>query len=399
MRVLYLTHRLPYAPNRGDRVRAYNIVRLLSEAHEVHLVSLVHDDEEVAHLGDVRNIAAAVHVARVHRLTNRLLAVLALPGSRPLTHLLLHSSAMSSVLRRLVLDAPPDVVIAYCSGMARYACAPPLARFPCVFDMVDVDSEKWAELSTTSRWPKRWLYRREAGLLRKFERYAMNHAYATTVVSERERVVLDGVMPHCRISVVQNGVDLSSLTPQQPPTNEPRVIFCGVFDYEPNVAGAVWVAREVWPLVKQVEPRAELTLLGMNPTRAVRALEDDSSIRVTGTVPDVRTYLWQSAVSIAPLWLSRGVQNKVLEAIAAGLPCVVTPPVFEGLPHAVRQACISAPDAQSFADGILRLLRKSPEDRRAIATGADLSELSWRTQLQPFMDLIVSAKLAGPRKP
>ena len=201
--------------------------------------------------------------------------------------------------------------------------------------MVDVDSEKWRALGHTTRGPRGWVYRREADRLSRFEREAASQAYATTVVNERERRSLLALAPDADVRVVPNGIDTAAFRAEGPPSLEPRVVFAGVFNYEPNATAAVWLAERVWPLVKRRQPDARLTLVGANPSPAVtRLASSDASIEVTGTVPRVQPYLWRSAVATAPLATARGIQNKVLEAIAAGMPVVVTPVVQEGLPSA-----------------------------------------------------------------
>ena len=310
LRILFLTHRLPYAPNRGDRIRVYHLLRVLARNHDVDLVSLVHDHDEATHVDDLRDHVASVSGVRVSRTRNLIAALSALPTARPLTHVLLDGTAMGATLHEHAASAEPDVVVAYCSGMARYAMEPPLAKIPFIFDMVDVDSEKWAALARTTSAPRRWIYAREAVRLRAFERTAVRAARATTVASERELALLDRVTPDHGAFVVSNGIDTTAFAPREAPASEPRVIFCGVFNYEPNETGARWIASEVWPLVRQAQPRAELLLVGMNPTRAVLALGADRSIQVTGAVPDVQPYLWRSAVAAAPLAIARGVQNK-----------------------------------------------------------------------------------------
>src|SRR6185295_6727113 len=152
---------------------------------------------------------------------------------------------------------------------------------------------------------------------------------------------LAAIAPGADVRVVPNGVDVEHLAPKAPPSNERRVIFPAVFNYQPNAEGAVWLAREVWPLVTELLPDARLTLAGASPTARVRALAaNDATVEVTGAVPDMRPYLWRSAAAVAPLFLARGVQNKVLEAAAAGLPSVVTPAVRNGLPPEVSGACL-----------------------------------------------------------
>ena len=255
--------------------------------------------------------------------------------------------------------------------------------------MVDVDSEKWAQLGDSHTGPLRWIYRREARTLRQFERRLMRRAAATTVVSDRERVVAEKALGAPPISV-PNGVDLQYWAPPSDQKKLPEVVFCGVFNYEPNERGAVWLATEVWPLVKQAEPSARLKLVGMHPSARVRNLASPGSIEVTGAVDDVRPHVWRASVSVAPLWLARGTQNKVLEALAAGLPCVVTPPVLEGLPKNVWEACLCRGDARGFADAVVGLLRGPRLVSPAVPRG--IEELAWHTQLAPFLTLLEQAR-------
>ena len=395
MRVLFLTHRLPYAPNRGDRIRAYYILKALRSHASASLVSLVHDDDEGARVGELKGLVDAVFVARVPGVRRYLAAGSTLPTSRPLTHALLASSGVRPAIAQALRAGKPDVVLAYCSGIARYALDPPLGSLPLVVDMVDVDSRKWAALAERAAAPMSWVYRRETRTLSSFERRLTAHAAGTTVVTEREREALAAIAPGARIIVAPNGVNVADFAPVRPPAASTDVVFCGVMNYAPNVEGAVWLARDVWPLVRARVPSARLRLVGASPAPRVVALSGLPGVEVTGTVPDVRPYLWEASASAAPLHTARGIQNKVLEAIAAGLPVVVTPVVAEGLPGDVLQAYRVAADAQSFADRLIELLEQSPDARRAIAASANLAALGWDRSLQPLIDLLVEA--AGKR--
>jgi sugar transferase (PEP-CTERM/EpsH1 system associated) len=389
MRVLFLTHRLPYAPNRGDRLRAFHIVRTLAPRVDLEIVSLAHDQVELGQVGRLEALGARVTAVRVPRLQTYMKALGHLAGARPLTHVLLDAPGMTNTLDRVVRERPPDIVLAYCSGMARFAVQPPLAGVPLVVDLVDVDSQKWAALSQSSRWPMRWIYQREARHLAEFERTLTGVAATTIVVNERERDTLYAVAPGAKVAVVPNGVDVRPLIPQGPPAEQPRVIFCGVMNYAPNVDGALWFCQHVWPAVRRGRPDAELTVVGSDPAPAIRRLHSpQNGITITGTVEDVRQYLWQSAVAIAPLQTARGIQNKVLEAVGAGLPVVVSAQVFDGLPAAVRPACYVAASADLFAEETLRLLALSSAERRRLAASADLAELTWESQLRPLHNLL-----------
>jgi glycosyltransferase involved in cell wall biosynthesis len=231
----------------------------------------------------------------------------------------------------------------------------------------------------------RFVYRREARCLARFEEEAARRASAVLVVNERERQSLAARVPGTRVMTIGNGIDISSFWPVGPPADGARVVFCGVFNYRPNERGAVWFAREVWPRVKAARPDAVLTFVGAHPTPQVMKLaERDRSIEVTGSVPDVRPWLWRSAVAIAPLAEARGLQNKVLEALAAGLPTVTTRVVADGLPEAVFAGCRIADAADDFARSVLECLSMTADARRDMAMTADLSGLQWEDQLRPL---------------
>ena len=397
MNILFLTHRLPYAPNRGDRIRAFHLMREMSRTGSVSLFSFVHDDAEGRELGHVP-FATRVTGVRVPRARNLAVGAFALPTQRPLTHSLLDSPETRTVLAELVREATPDVVVGYCSGMARLAMEPPLSGFPFVFDMVDVDSTKWRELAGKASGPRRWVYRREARTLRAFEAGAASRASTTMVINEREREACQAIAPTAHVEVVPNGIDVDAFAPPGPPTDWPIVIFCGVMNYEPNVEGTRWFAERVWPHVRSARPEARFLVVGSNPSPTIRNLaERDASIEVVGAVPAVQPYLWRSAVSVAPLFVARGLQNKVLEALAAGLPVVATPEVMDGLPAAARKGCLSADSAETFGCAVLQALNMPADARRRLANEAELLELGWPSRLSAMPKILADAVRTKPR--
>jgi sugar transferase (PEP-CTERM/EpsH1 system associated) len=277
--------------------------------------------------------------------------------------------------------------------MARFALEPPLADIPLVLDLVDVDSQKWAALAATGSWPKRFIYGREARYLADFERTAAERAHTTLVVNERERRALCDLAPRANVRIASNGIDVQPLQPHASgAVDAPHVIFCGVMDYQPNVDAVTWFAVNVWPLVRARKPSARFVIVGSTPTAAVRRLAArENGIDVTGTVSDVGAYLRSASVAVAPLMTARGIQNKVIEALGAGLPTVVTSQVFEGLPREARGGCRVADSVEAFADQTLALLALTSAERRSLAAKADLARLGWECQLVPLHEALAAA--------
>lgn len=397
MKVLYLSHRLPYAPNRGDRIRSFHLLEGLRAAAAVHVVSLVHDDEEAGHTGDLIARGMKVSTARVSGPWRWVRAVAGLPGSTPVTHALLDSPDLGRVIEAAVAQERPDVVVALSSGMAKFALRPPLAAIPYVLDMVDVDSEKWRALASVAAPPKSWIYGREARVLSAFEAEATARAVTTLVVNQRECDALRALAPAADVRVLRLGIDVAGFAPAAPPPPSATVVFCGIMNYEPNEAGAVWLVREVWPRVVAQRPDARLQLVGSQPSAAVRALAGPG-IEVTGRVPHTRDYMWDAAVAAAPIHTARGLQNKVLEALAAGLPVVMTTAVRNGLPDALSPAIDVTDDAAGFANALLARLAMSPADRRARANSVDLVPFSWRDPHREFVDVVRAAADSARRR-
>lgn len=396
MTVLYLTHRLPFAPNRGDRIRAYYTIRELSKHADVALFSLVHEAEERERATNVDFVSAQRTVA-VTPVRNWIQGAARLASSTPLTHSLLDAGGLQQSLADFVASVRPDAVLAYCSGMARLCLSGSLEKLPFVLDMVDVDSQKWADLATRSGVLKRYVYAREARTLMAFERRATMAARRTFVVNEREQETLRGIAPGAPVDVAGNGIDVESFAR---PANEISagniVVFCGVLDYQPNADGVIWFLTNVWDKVRARVADAEFEIVGSGRTGPIEAAaQGRPGVRIVGRVPEVQPQLWRAAGAVAPLLVARGIQNKVLEALAAGLPTVVTPPVWEGLPDSARPGCLQASDATQFAEAVVQVLRRTPPERLAWAGKATLSNLGWEHQLSGLIRALQSCGQIG----
>jgi polysaccharide biosynthesis protein PslH len=406
LKILLLTHRVPYPPDKGDRIRSYHLLRHLARRHKVSLAALSEEPVGEAAVGALSDLCERVAVVPQGR-SRWVRGALALLTGRPLTEGLFRDPRLRKILSEWTAKEPFDVVIGFCSSMAQYLVAPPLDKLPAVVDLVDVDSEKWREYARNTRGWRRWLYGLEARRLRRFEARLTDRCSAVTVVSEREAAAYRAFQPAGHVAAIRNGVDLEffsdrtaqgTLEPEplgaRPPEAEPSsCVFVGALDYLPNVEGIRWFCEDVWPGVRAAHPDATVTLVGRNPVRSVRRLGALPGVKVVGGVPDVRPYLQAARVAIAPLRIARGVQNKVLEAMALGRPVVVSPQAAEGLPRSVAAAATVAGTPRDWAEQIERMLQDPLLARRRGAAGraAVEADCRWDRCLEPWEGLLREA--------
>jgi sugar transferase (PEP-CTERM/EpsH1 system associated) len=328
-RILYLVHRLPYPPNKGDKVRSYHLLRHLAARHEVLLGTFVDDPEDETHLDTVRGWCREAHFARLNPRGARVASLAGLLRDEPLTLAYYRDAGLHAWVGEQRRRGGIDAVVVFSSSMAQYATG---FDVPVLVDFVDVDSAKWTDYAVSHRWPMSWLYRREGRQLLAYERQVAARATQSFFVTEKEVALFRTLAPECAtIRALGNGVDADYFSPDpgRPSpfaSDEIPLVFTGAMDYWPNVDAVCWFAVEVLPAVRRQFPAVRLHVVGRQPPAAVRSLEGPS-ITVTGTVPDVRPYLQHAVVVVAPLRLARGVQNKVLEAMAMARPVFHTNPL------------------------------------------------------------------------
>lgn len=367
MRILVLAHRLPYPPRTGDKVRAYHVLRHLARRHEVTLACLGDERERVAATA-LRELVPDLLVEEppIARRALRALVTLAAGGSATVGYF--HAPALHRRLARRVAERPVDVVYVSSSSMAPYARH--AGGAPVVMDFVDVDSDKWRQYATILPAARAWLFRLEARRLAAVEARAALAAARCLVTTRVEAALLARLAPEAEIAVVPNGVDLEYFHPVPAETaTEPVVVFTGAMDYLPNADAVVHFAERIFPRIRAAAPTARFVVVGKHPTRAVRRLAERPGVTVTGAVLDVRPYLRRAAVAVAPLRIARGVQNKVLEAMASGLPVVATTAAHRGLEAVPGRDLLVEDDPARFADAVVRLLR-APLARAVLGAAA-----------------------------
>jgi polysaccharide biosynthesis protein PslH len=391
-KILYLVHRVPFPPNRGDRIRSFHLLRFLSARAEVHLACLTDEAVPDENLAALRGWCARLAVVPIESRLRWVRAVMSAGRGRTATEGLFHSPRLRGIVQSWARETRFDAVVVFCSSMAQYLDLAELAGVPTVIDLVDVDSQKWFDYAVGASGPKKWLYGLEGRRLRRLERSLGRRADALTLVSEPETDLYRAFCPDARVHAVANGVDLDFFRPMEPDDSgtSRECVFVGAMDYRANVEGIRWFAANVWPRVRQLCPEAALTLVGRRPTPAIQRLAELPGIHLAGDVPDVRPYLSRAALAVAPLHVARGIQNKVLEAAAMGKASVVSPQALEGLDFESGVHLQVAATADQWVASIVQLLG-DPVSRRRLGEAARArvkSHYRWETRLQPFEALM-----------
>lgn len=357
MNILYLAHRIPYPPDKGEKIRAFHQIRYLSMKHRVHVAALIDDPDDRRHAETLARYCASVDVVYRSRGLANVAAAAALLTDRPLSVASFFSRALSEKVRRRLGSETIDRIFVYSCAMAEYVRD--VSGIPKLADFVDIDSDKWRLYAEHHSFPRSWIYRLEADRLARYEERMAQAFDRIVVVSEQEADLLRRRVTDRPVAVISNGVDLDYFRPTSAgkgESEEPTLVFTGVMDYFPNVDAMVYFCRDIFPAVMRALPETRLFIVGRNPTPAVRRLGRDRHVIVTGSVPDVRPYLEQAHVAIAPFRLARGVQNKVLEAMAMERPVVGTPQAFQGVQATSEDGIRREDTAEGFAKAVLALL-------------------------------------------
>lgn len=363
--ILYLVHRFPYPPNKGDKVRSYHILRHLAQRHRVFLGTFIDDPEDAVHLDTVRAWCADIHAAPLSPRVARLRSARGLAAGTALTLPYYRDAGLLDWVERVCTSAAMDAAVIFSSAMAQYVEHRP--GLPLLVDFVDVDSAKWTQYGRTRLWPLSWLFRREGARLLDYERRTAARARRSFFVTAQEADLFCRQVPEAagQVEALNNGVDGEFFSPASVVDNpfaadEDAVVFTGAMDYWPNIDAVTWFVHEVLPLLRSRHPRVRFYVVGRSPAPAVRQLAG-AAVTVTGTVADVRPYLRHAAVVVAPLRIARGIQNKVLEAMAMGCAVVVSRSCAVAIDAQEGEHLVSAGTANEFSSAVTRFL----DDREA----------------------------------
>jgi sugar transferase (PEP-CTERM/EpsH1 system associated) len=395
--VLFLCHRLPWPPSKGDKIRSYHVLRRLAQHYRVYLGAFVDDAADWPYQAAVQELCAEVCIRPLTPWQTRRRALVSLARGEPLTVGVYRDGVLRRWVEDLLAQRKVDLAVCYSSGVAPLVMAHP--QLPRVMDFVDVDSDKWRQYAQAHRGLTRLIYGREADRLGQFEREVAARFDASVLVSESEAAFFRQQVPEAgaRIHGIPNGVDGDYWDPARASTSpyregERAVVFVGAMDYRANVHAAQWFAREVWPQVLAQCPAARFYIVGSNPTAAVHALGEMASITVTGRVEDVRPWVAHAHAVAAPLRIARGIQNKVLEALAMEKVLLATPEAWEGIEDFDgRRGCVSDSPAVMAAEAV-RWLQAPQIARVPQARAMVLSRFDWARNLDTYEAVLRNAQ-------
>jgi sugar transferase (PEP-CTERM/EpsH1 system associated) len=384
--LLFLVHRIPYPPNKGDKIRSYHLLKHLAQRYRVHLGTFIDDADDWRHVDTVKQLCAQTYFARLNSRAARVRSLGALAFNRPLTLDYYRNAGMHAWVRKTMEEQRIGKVLVFSSAMAQYV--PDDAQCRSVIDFVDIDSDKWLQYADKKPWPMSWLYRHEGRQLLHYERQVAQKFDASLFVSEPEAAMFAKLAPESggKIGYFNNGVDTEYFSPAPEyaspyPADKPVIVFTGAMDYWPNVDAVKWFASEVLPSVLATNPDAQFYIVGARPTPEVQALAALRGVHVTGSVPDMRPYLAHADIAVAPLRIARGIQNKVLEAMAMAKAVIVSPQALEGIKAVPGSELLLAENAEEFIAAVTALLTQPNAALGHAAREKAVSVYGWDSNL------------------
>ena len=385
--LLLLIHRIPFPPNKGDKLRSFHLLKYLAQHYQIHLGTFVDADEDWQYVDEVKKLCNDSCFVRLNPRFARIKSLRGLMTGQALTLPYYFDHGLLDWVNEKLAFAPLKHAVIFSSVMAQYL--PRECNMTRVADLVDVDSDKWAQYAKTKSWPLSWIYRREAGRLLTFERQVARDFDTTVFVNEREAALFQSLAPESANSVTHanNGVDTDYFSPShgfENPYQHGDVVlaFTGAMDYWPNVDAVEWFAHEVFGHVRAKFPHALFYVVGSRPDARVKKLSALPGVVVTGSVPDIRPYLAHAALAVAPLRIARGTQNKVLEAMAMAKTVIASQDAAQGVSAEAGRELVVANNAPEFIAQIsVRLSDNNDDLIGARARACVVERYSWQANL------------------
>jgi sugar transferase (PEP-CTERM/EpsH1 system associated) len=388
MKVLFVCHRFPFPPQRGGKIRPFNIIRHLSKHHDVTVASPVRTIDELEAGAGLTNYCARVITSKISAPAAVARMVARLPTTVPSSMGYFYSPGLAKQIAAELARTSFDLIFVHCAFVATYVSEVSSAKK--LLDFGDMDSQKWLAYAKARAFPLSFAYYVDGTKLRHAEAELAAKFDLCTCTTPAEFEVLRSYNTQVPVDWFPNGVDTEYFSPGTAPYRPDTVCFVGRMDYYPNQEGVIEFCRDVLPLIRTRRPHASLSIVGAAPPRRIRELGRLPGITVTGSVPDVRPYVQASAVSVAPLRIARGTQNKILEAMAMGVPTVASVSAARGVDAEPGRHLVTESTPRAFADAVVHLLEDPAERKRLAeaARGRVLSHHSWERSMGKLDRLI-----------
>lgn len=386
--LLYLVHRIPYPPNKGDKIRSYHLLRHLQQHYRVFLGAFIDDPHDWEYVSLLEKECEECCFVELNPGKARIRSMAGLLRGEALTLPYYGDREMRGWVDSIIAGQQIERVIVYSSAMAQYATRHLTSLERRVIDFVDIDSDKWRQYAAKKRWPMNWVYRREADKLLAYEQSLAALFDASLFVSSAEATLFRSLIStnHEKIDFYNNGVDTEFFSPSEAFVNpyndgDEVLVFTGAMDYWPNIDAVTWFANEVFPEITRLAPRARFYIVGSNPSETVKQLARLDRVEVTGRVEDIRPYLQFSRAAVAPMRIARGIQNKVLEAMAMEKPVIVSDSGFEGIHAEPGKELLLANTPKEILSHIPRLMAGAYDGLGRKARLRVQKDFSWEANL------------------
>lgn len=389
MNILYLCHRFPYPPKRGGKIRPFNIIRHLSaQGHQVTVCSLARSHQEAQEAQGIAPHCASFEIGHVTEWLQVARMVVRLPVRTPSSMGFFYSSELAGHVRRLLGEKPWDLIFVHCSSVAQYV--EHVRNIPKILDFGDMDSQKWFEYANYKPFPLSLGYRLEGAKMLAAEKRLARRFDLCTATTRAEWETLNAYGTSADTDWFPNGVDADFFHLVSEPYEADTISFIGRMDYYPNQECMSRFCAQVWPLLRSQRPAMKLLIVGADPSPVMRKLGELPGVTVTGSVPDVRPFIRSSALMVAPLNIARGTQNKILEAMAMGVPVVTSSIAAGGVDAESEKHFLVADTPQDYARCILRILDDPAERERLAVAGRQrmLSHHAWPRSMQRLDGII-----------
>jgi len=397
--ILFLAHRIPYPPDKGDKIRSWQLFRHLTKRFSVHLACFVDDKRDLQYTDYLRHMCVSAAFVRIEPGFARLRSVSGIFTGEPLSFPYYRDREMLREVAKM-RARPLAAEVVFSSSMAPYI-ETPIAGRKRIVDFCDADSEKWTQYGAQTPGPFGWMYRREGRVLARAESKIVNWADASFAITEEEAAIFNQRNAiKGGVSWWSNGVDAKYFDPAAAAPNIEYacdVIFTGAMDYRANIDAIDYFVKDVWPKVRAQAPEARFAIVGANPVKKIKMLDGVSGITVTGRVDDIRPWLQCAKAVVAPLRIARGVQNKVLEAMAMAKAVVATPEAAAGVMATHDADIVIAREPSEMADALVTLCNDMQERQRLgkAARATVLSHYDWDTQLLRFDEALKGIIVGG----